>query len=76
VRTARHCTRGGLNFIIESHDIALKIRSTVKEPFVHAIIGNSRRQFMPSLASQRLAYKSAVDPLKLPERIDSQVSKG
>jgi hypothetical protein len=34
--------RGGLNFIIESHRIALKIRVTVEKSPVHAVIGNSR----------------------------------
>jgi hypothetical protein len=66
LKAARHCTRGGLNFIIESHGIALKSRSTVKESFVHAVIGNSRRQSMPLLAVQRSFHKIAVDPLKTP----------
>jgi hypothetical protein len=61
------------NFITESHHIALKSRSTVKESFVHAVIGNSRRQSMPLLAVQRSFDKTAADPLKTPGLIGSQV---
>jgi hypothetical protein len=73
LKTARHCTHGGLNFIIESHGIALKSRTTIKKSFAHAVIGNSRRQSMPLLASHRSFYKTAVDPLKTPGWIGSQV---
>jgi hypothetical protein len=64
--------RGGLNFITETHGIALKVRSTVKESFVHAVIDNFRRQSMPLLAVQRLFYKTAVDSLQTPGWISSQ----
>jgi hypothetical protein len=73
LKTAGHCTWGGLSFIIESHGIALKSRTTIKESFVHAVIGNSRRESMPLLAVQRSGYKTAVDPLKTPVWIGSQV---
>jgi hypothetical protein len=73
LKTARHCTRGELNVGIESHGIALKSRSTVKESFVHAVIGNSRRQSIPLLAVQTSFYKTEVDPLETPGWIGSQV---
>jgi hypothetical protein len=73
LKAARHCTHGGLNVIIESHGIALKSRSTVKESFVHGVTGNSRRQSMPLLVGQRSFYKTAVDPLKTPAWVGSQV---
>jgi hypothetical protein len=64
---------GGLDFIIESHGIALKSSSSVKGSSVHVVIGNSRRQSMPLMAVQRSFYKTAVDPLKTPGWIGSQV---
>jgi hypothetical protein len=73
LKPSRHCASDALNCMIESHGIPLKSRSTVKESFVHAVIGNSRRQFMPLLVIQRWFYKTAVDPLKTPGWIGSQV---
>jgi hypothetical protein len=70
---AYRCTRGGVDFIIESHGIALKSRSTIKQSFVSAVVGNSRRQVMPLLADQKSFQKTAADSSRTPGWIGSQV---
>jgi hypothetical protein len=47
-----------LNFTLEFHRIALKIRVNVKKSPVHAAIGNSRRRSVPLGGWSKLALQN------------------